>query len=80
MAKFAMLIAGSLIAAVPLPAFAEAPGPQAAEIAARDRATNQSLLNALVKRRAELTRTGGTREAFDFLDKRIAEVRARLAR
>ena len=49
-----------------------------------DRATNTALLNALLKRRAELVQAGATPEtnryAFDFLDTRIAKLRRELAK
>lgn len=52
------------------------------EIAARERATNRSLLDALLQRRAEVAAAAAgkadQRPALEFLDRRIAELRARL--
>jgi hypothetical protein len=53
----------------------------ASEIALRERNTNRALLDALLERRAEIVRmgeAGQSRDALDFLDRRIAEVKRRL--
>ncbi len=53
-----------------------------AEVAAREKATNQALLKALLQRRAEVARSAGSaerrRDTLQFLDSRIAQLRSRM--
>ena len=53
-----------------------------AQIAARERATNRALLDALLKRRAEIAasvaESADRKDTLGFLDRRIAELRHRL--
>ena len=55
-------------------------GPSAPEV--RDRETNRALLEALLKRRAEMAQvepgTAANRAALEFLDARIAELTRRI--
>jgi hypothetical protein len=54
----------------------------AVAVEARERETNESLLQALIARRAEVERAADTagdkRALLDLIDKRIAEVRSRI--
>jgi hypothetical protein len=76
----------ALACALAVPAAAPACSPDGrskAEIAAREKATNRALLEALLQRRSEIARSAQSaqskRHALSFLDGRIAEVRRRMA-
>ena len=84
--RMVVALAFSVALAVQAPALAQPQGAPAAgaesAAQARERATNESLLAALLQRRAEMTGSAiaqdDKRAALDWLDKRIAEVRSRL--
>jgi hypothetical protein len=89
LAKALLTIAVAGLAALAFPASGmaaqSAPSPQdgPAALKARDQATTLALLGGLVERRFAIAKTGETesnRAARDFLDARIAELRARLGR
>ena len=79
------MLATALACSIALPgaALAHLEGRDAkAEAAARDQATNRAMLDALLKRRAEIERSAATEEsrrhAIEFLDIRIAQLRSRI--
>lgn len=87
----AFLLLGSALASVtaltaqspePVQQAPAAAGSRAAEIAARERATDAALLAAFEARRAEIARTSMPAEdksyAIAFLDRQIANLRSRL--
>jgi len=57
-------------------------GESKAEVAAREKATDQAQLKVLLQRRAEVARSAGAaegkRNALEFLDTRIARLRSRI--
>ena len=78
----AAIAAGAVLAAQPTSA-QQSEQALEAEVAVREQATNQALLDALLERRRLTESSQGDAEsrryALDFLDSRIAQIRRRLA-
>jgi hypothetical protein len=81
------MLRGAALAAVAAlgihaPALAQRQVESASASDARSQATNRMLLEALLKRRAEVAQSANgaqdNRAALDFLDRRIAEIRSRI--
>jgi predicted secreted protein len=81
-AASALALTASFALAMPAQAQTE-PAKTEQSAAEQDRLTNLALLAALLKRRAEVAGSADpaqSKEALEFLDSRIAEVKARLGK